>query len=327
MRVGQWLGGFAAMVLIVGLGACSADDGSSGSGGTAAGGTSGGAAGTASGGAAGSTSGGAAGSTSGGAAGTASGGAAGSASGGAAGTASGGAAGSAGSAGSAALATVGSLVVLGDSIGDGGGQAPFYYDLLKQDLTAKYGAITYKNNAQSGSKTSALKGQINGLPGSLPGPVAVCITSGGNDMKDQLLQIVAGLDGPARAQVGANISAALSSLLQPGRFGAGVEVHVFEANIYDASDGQGNFASAGCAFGSGFPALPTDGYFASWNGEIEKQVLAKGQWAIDLHQLFRLHGFNHPPKWYANDCTHPNATGHDQLRRHFYFKITGQTLP
>ncbi|MCB9580703.1 MAG: hypothetical protein H6717_26975 [Polyangiaceae bacterium] len=225
------------------------------------------------------------------------------------------------------LSNVGSLVVLGDSISDGGGQPPYYYNLLKSDLTAKYGVIDYKNNAQSGSKTSALKGQVNGLPASLPGPVVVAITSGGNDMKAQLPAILTGTDGPARAAMGANVSEALGLLLAPGRFGAGVEVHVYEANIYDSSDGQGNFGQNNCAFGNGLPAIATDAFFASWNGEIASQVGAKGQVLMDIHAQFWMHGFNHPPNWYASDCTHPNSTGHDRLRRYFYQQITGETLP
>jgi hypothetical protein len=127
--------------------------------------------------------------------------------------------------------------------------------------------------------------------------------------------------------MGQNVSNALGALLQPNRFGAGVEVHVYEANIYDSSDGQGNFSANDCNFGSGFPALPTDPYFASWNGEIATQVSAKGQTLSDIHGFFYNHGFNHPPNWYANDCTHPSQLGHDQLRRYFYFQITGEALP
>jgi GDSL-like Lipase/Acylhydrolase family len=304
-----------AVVLVAALG-CSSSDNSAGSGG----GSSGGSAGTAAGGG---------GTAAGGAAGQGSGGVAGSiASGGSAGVAAGGSAGAGtGGGNTAALATLGSLVVLGDSISDGGGQAPFYYDLLKQDLTQKYGNISYQHRAQGGSKTSALQGQVSGLPSTLPGPVAVCVTSGGNDMKAQLLQIVTGTDGPARAEMGQNISNALATLLAPNHFGPGVEVRVFEANIYDSSDGQGNFSAHNCNFGSGFPALATDPYFGSWNGEIATQVSAKGQWLADIHDLFYLHGFNFPPSWYASDCTHPTQVGHDQLRRYFYFKITGESLP
>lgn len=294
---------------------CRAACGVAGSGGAA--GAGGAAGGGAVGGAAGSPTGGAAGAGAGGDGGV--GGAAGSGAGG-----SGGAAGGGGLGGG--LATLGSLVILGDSIGDGGGQPPFYYDLLRDSLTAKYGAITYQRRAQGGSKTGALRGQVDGLPGALPGPVAVCITSGGNDMKDDVVAVATGNDAALVAAMGANIDAALGRLLAPGRFGVGVEVHVFEANIYDATDGQGNFNQGGCNV-SVPVVLPTDPFFAKWNGEIATRVGAAGQTLVDLHGLFYGHGFNNPPNWYASDCTHPNALGHDQLRRHFYERITGEAHP
>ena len=102
----------------------------------------------------------------------------------------------------AGLSDVNSLVVLGDSISDGGGVPPFYYDLLRQSLEAEYGPIDYHNAAQSGSETGALVGQVGSLPASLPGPVAVAITSGGNDMKAHIAEIATGTDGPARTALG-----------------------------------------------------------------------------------------------------------------------------
>jgi lysophospholipase L1-like esterase len=211
---------------------------------------------------------------------------------------------------------------LGDSISDGGGVGPFYYDRLRQMLGAKFGAVTYANEAQSGSKTDALAGQINALPRSLPGPVAVCITSGGNDMKAQVQAIMLGADGPARAAMAGNIRQALSALLAPGRFGAGVTVRVFEANIYDASDGKGDYGQHSCAFGKGLPAIPSDGFFASWNGAIAQEIGATGQEAMDIHARFRGHGYAGTPNWYATDCTHPNAAGHGELAQYFFDAIT-----
>lgn len=224
------------------------------------------------------------------------------------------------------LATLGSLVVLGDSISDGGGVGPFYYDLLRQDLATRYGAIAYRNNAQSGSKTGALASQIDALPKTLASPVAVCVTSGGNDMKAALPLILTGTDQAARAQMGTNVQTALSKLLVPGRFGTNVSVHVFEANIYDASDGKGDFGSHGCAFAQGMPTFPSDGYFANWNGVITTQVAAKSQVLAELHGHFYGHGYAGNPIWFAGDCTHPNTLGHDQLRRLFYRLITGTAL-
>ena len=90
-------------------------------------------------------------------------------------------------------------------------------------------------------------------------------------MKPELAEIVTGTDAAARAQMGANISGALGALLQPGRFGAGVSVHVFEANIYDARDGQGDFSANNCAFVKGRPAIPTRAVCPSWTGAHRRE--------------------------------------------------------
>jgi lysophospholipase L1-like esterase len=226
------------------------------------------------------------------------------------------------------LTTLGTLVILGDSIGDGGGGSPFYYDLLKGDLGKRYGSIGYQHAAVSGSKTSDLSNQIDALPAKLAGPVAVCITSGGNDMKAVFPQVVTGTDGAARTAMGDNIKRALDKLLAPGRFGAGVEVHVYEGNIYDASDGAGDFGSHGCKFvPAGYPASPSDKYFDAWNSVIATQVTAHKQMSADMHTYFYGHGYKVSPDWYATDCTHPSTLGHDNLRRLFYFEITGEKLP
>ncbi len=234
---------------------------------------------------------------------------------------------STGDVGPMGLPTLGSLVVLGDSISDGGGGAPFYYTLLHADLDAFYGDVQYVNVAQSGSETEALLGQVQDLPAALPGPVAVVITSGGNDMKANIVAVVTGVDGPAKAALQANIAAAQDALLAPNRFGPGVEVHLFEGNIYDASDGVGDFGANDCAFGGGFPTIPTDPFFEAWNAAIAETTEAHGGRAVDMHAWFYGHGYHTPPNWYASDCTHPSTLGHDQLRRLFYTEITGATLP
>jgi lysophospholipase L1-like esterase len=234
-----------------------------------------------------------------------------------------GGAGAGGSPPSPGLATLGSLVVLGDSIGDGGGQSPFYYNLLRDALTDHYGPLDYRRKAQSGSKTGALAGQIDDLPSTLPGPVAVVITSGGNDMKAALPLILAGSDDAARATMQANLEGAYLELTSPGRFGDGVEVHVFQATIYDASDGVGDFGEHDCAFAGNLPTIPSAGFFAEWNGTIEAAVGAHGQTVADVHGLFSGHGYSGNPNWFASDCTHPNTLGHAALAEHFESLIVG----
>src|SRR5947209_9914494 len=87
----------------------------------------------------------------------------------------------------------GTFIVLGDSISDMGGNAPFYYDLLNADLAAKYPGLMYVHAAQAGAITDAyangplpaaptLKAQIDGLGHSYPGDVLAVITIGGNDL-------------------------------------------------------------------------------------------------------------------------------------------------
>ncbi|HWB76270.1 MAG TPA: SGNH/GDSL hydrolase family protein [Nannocystaceae bacterium] len=224
------------------------------------------------------------------------------------------------------LPSLGSLVVLGDSISDGGGQPPYYYALLRDDLDAHYGGIEYVNNAESGSETGDLLGQVNGLPDALPGPVAVVITSGGNDMKSAIQQIVIGADGPARTAMQGHVAAALDALLAPNRFGAGVEVFVFEGNIYDASDGAGDFGAHDCAFGGGLPAIPTDPIFENWNSALAETIADKGQTSVDMHAWFYGHGYASAPSWYAGDCTHPSTVGHEELQKLFHWHITGETI-
>ncbi len=222
------------------------------------------------------------------------------------------------------LPTLGTLVVLGDSISDGGGQSPFYYNLLRNDLEAHYGTtLAYHRNAESGSKTNALMGQIDDLPNTLPGPVAVAITSGGNDMKAALPLIVAGADANARATMLSNIDNAIATLTEADHFGPGVQVYVFHANIYDASDGVGDFGSNGCNFGQGLPTIPTDTFFANWNGAIATAVNTHGQTVADMHGLFTGHGYDGAPNWFASDCTHPNQLGHAALATYFGSLITG----
>jgi lysophospholipase L1-like esterase len=218
---------------------------------------------------------------------------------------------------------LGSLVVLGDSISAGGGEAPFYYDQLLAELETHYGkTVDYVNHAQAGSTTLALEGQIAALPDQLVGPVAVVITSGGNNMLYCALQILTGVDQIARDRMADHIDLALTTLLEPDRFGSGVSVRVFEANIYDASDGQGNFGANACAMPLNVPN-GSAAIFDQWNDVISDQVSAHGQTLIDIHADFSGHGFNSPPSWYATDCVHPNATGHGELTQIFLAQITG----
>lgn len=223
------------------------------------------------------------------------------------------------------LAAVGTLVVLGDSISDRGGTPPYYYDRLRTALGARFPGLAYRRQAQSGSRTDALAGQVDALPATLRGPVAVVITSGGNDMRYAAPVIAAGQDGPLLPVFRGQIKAALDKLTAPGRFGPGVQVAVYEANVYDSSDGAGDYALHGCRVP--YPVQATDQHFADWNAQIAAELADHGQQLVDLHAHFRGHGVASANNWYAGDCIHPNATGHLELYRLFYSTMTGLPPP
>ena len=142
---------------------------------------------------------------------------------------------STGSGGSSAAIQYKSYVILGDSISDHGGVGPFFYNLLAKnddaaypkwqgkDLKSKFGQdLMVVSTSKGGAVSGDLLGQVKKLPPSLPGPVAVTITIGGNDMQTNFLNILQGMDQAARTTFCANIKAALEELTQPDRFGKDV---------------------------------------------------------------------------------------------------------
>jgi lysophospholipase L1-like esterase len=236
-----------------------------------------------------------------------------------------------------------SYVILGDSISDKGGMGPFFYDLLAtnddtaypkwkgKDLKSKFGQdLTVVSNAKGGAVSGDLPAQVTNLPASLPGPVAVTITIGGNDMQVNIVNILQGKDQPDRDAMRANLKAALTELTTPDRFGKGVEVHVFEADIYDPTGGKGDFSKEGCPAPLSFlPVTPTDTFFTNWNAVVNDEVPKHGVSLVEpLHDNFYTHSLsNKTDGWFYKDCIHPNTAGHDQIRAMFWTAITGEAAP
>jgi lysophospholipase L1-like esterase len=220
-----------------------------------------------------------------------------------------------------------SYVILGDSISDRGGSGPFFYDLLGEDLKSKLGDVKVVKNSKSGAVSSQLPAQVTGLPTELPGPVAVSVTIGGNDMQAAALDILNGKDEKARTAYGANLVTAYDELTTEGRFGAGVKVTIFHATIYDPTDGEGNFGEAGCpAPLSLIPKQPTRGFWDNWNKQGADSIAKYGSAvvSVDLRGKFDGHGvgkFKDGTSWFAPDCIHPNTTGHEELRKLFLGSI------
>jgi lysophospholipase L1-like esterase len=250
----------------------------------------------------------------------------------------------------ATTAQFGTYIVLGDSISDRGGQAPFFYDLLHQnddttyptwkghDLSTRFPGIQYVHAAVAGSITAAygdttttgaplMSDQITGLGSSYPGDILVTITIGGNDLNDHAGDAVLGLDGPQKMQFTANLKADLDALMAPGRLGAG-KLYVLETNIYDSSDGQGDWSKGGVRC----PNYTVTGsqdqlVFSDWNAILTQAITAhSGDYLFDIHSLFAGHGFNSSANWYFSDCIHPNKIGHNELRREAWRLITGEAI-
>jgi lysophospholipase L1-like esterase len=236
-----------------------------------------------------------------------------------------------------------SYVILGDSISDQGGGAPFFYDLLVQNDDAKYpdwkgkdfktrfGAdIKVVKASKSGAVSTNLPRQAMGLPTDLPGPVLVTITIGGNDMQGSILDILGNRDQGDRDAFKANLDKTYDELTRADRFGAGVQVRILEASIYDPSDGNGDFKGAGCPAPLNYmDPQPTDGIFANWNGvvttELGKYPSAK---PLDAYGTFKGHGVSHlkdGTSWFADDCIHPSTVGHNELRKLFWSAVTGES--
>jgi hypothetical protein len=103
---------------------------------------------------------------------------------------------------------------------------------------------------------------------------------------------------------------------------------VFEAAIYDPTDGNGDFRGANCPSPLNLiDPQSTDPFFTNWNGVMNGVV---GNYPVgtivDTHGRFKGHGVSHlrdGSSWFVSDCIHPNAAGHDRLRRAFWEIVTG----
>ena len=141
------------------------------------------------------------------------------------------------------------------------------------------------------------------------------------------LDILNGKDEKARNAFAENLVTAYDELTREGRFGAGVKVTVFHATVYDPTDGEGNFAEAGCpGYLSAIPKQPTKAYWDNWNKTAADAIAKYGDAivTVDLRGKFQGHGvgkLKDGTSWFAADCIHPNKTGHDEIRKLFFSAI------
>ncbi len=247
----------------------------------------------------------------------------------------------------------GTYIVLGDSISDRGGEAPFFYELLNKnddatyptwkghDLATRYPGITYVHGAVAGAETtvytdqkagafSTLVDQVKALNSNYPGDVFITITIGGNDLNSHATAAILdpASDQKNRDQLATALKGALTELTTPKRLGNG-KVLIVEANVYDASDGQGTWGTVGKCGPKVDTGKATDTkVFQAWNDVIANAISSVGEQdrALDLHGLFFGHGFTSTDRWFATDCLHPVKKGHNVIRAEAWRILTGETI-
>jgi GDSL-like Lipase/Acylhydrolase family len=254
------------------------------------------------------------------------------------------------------------VVIVGDSISDvggsggGAGQQPFYRTLLLKnddklypdwkgfDLSTCWGldpttnvvkasqggaiATVPPNNTPGDSHI--LFNQAVGLPATLPGPVLVVGTIGGNDVTGGLVTVLTGTPAQLQTKIdafAAGFGQAMAELTKVDRFGAGVKATVLMTNVYDPSGGSGHFyyepnkASCPGALGLWPDAKPTAALLAQWNTAMATEAAKyPGLHLLELRVPFDSHSVSTATdsNWFYRDCIHPSSLGHNAVRGVFF---------
>ncbi len=206
-------------------------------------------------------------------------------------------------------------VILGDSISDSGGEAPYFAALLDQDLRAACPDLVVVKASKNGAMTADLAAQVRSLP-PLVGPVLVTITIGSNDVAEAMA--MGGDDTQRREEFAKRLHEGLSELTKSGRLSEGSVIAL--ANIYDSSDGTGVFVHKTGKHCLGFPdGLNTGELLVPWNAvSAETAAAFTDVTLVDMHARFRGHGVGSSSSWFAEDCIHPNTAGGRAIRDLFW---------
>ena len=183
---------------------------------------------------------------------------------------------------------------------------------------------------QAGGDPWGPRDPVKGIPASLPGPVLVVRTIGGNDPLSGLADVLIGPPEQQKADLDgfiAGYGAAMAELTKADRFGAGVKVDVVMTNIFDPSGGTGNFVytpqKSNCpgSFSLWPSGKPTDPVLNAWNAAmLAESAKYPGVKLLDLQTAFKGHDVNQPAEnnWFYEDCIHPNSAGHEHIRQLFW---------
>jgi lysophospholipase L1-like esterase len=253
------------------------------------------------------------------------------------------------------------IVIVGDSISDvggggGAGEQPFYRTLLVKNDDALYpewkgfdlatcwaldptmnvvkaskgGAVASVPSPNDAGNKGILLNQVTALPATLPGPVLVVGTIGGNDVQRGLVTLLTGKPAQVQAQVdafAAGFGLAMANLTKADRFGAGVKTDVLMTNVYDPSGGTGHFyyEPKGATCPGALAYWPDNQETATslvqWNTAMATEAAKyAGVTLLELSAPFAAHAVATPAatNWFYQDCIHPSSLGHNAVRGVFW---------
>ncbi len=231
------------------------------------------------------------------------------------------------------------VIFLGDSITATPYLTSPWSDRIRPDLQDLFGSdLEIQNYAAWGAITDdILSDQLPRIDTESTKRTLVMFTIGGNDalqvIGDDTTTALAHMEGKVD-----NLHDILTWLYDPSNVPGGV--YVIFANVYNPTDGEGDFTH--CGFGAGLEDWPnSDEVAETANGWYEDEANEHGSDLLNLHDLFAGHGFNNDdptnpwycnecdpctdgcPRWYDATCIHPNNLGHIALAGFFLCMIIG----
>ncbi len=203
------------------------------------------------------------------------------------------------------------------------------------DLVDRFGALDVLDISRDGATTdTVLSSQLPGVEAAwgpvISGPTLVVGTIGGNDALNALLS--ADSFEETRAQMIDNLSRIVDFFQDEARFPDGS--YLYLTNVYEPTDGTGQVPE--CFYGLDMTLVLPE---LEATNEAMLGLAQEQGWAwVDLHGHFLGHGFRHedpnvaqhddedPSLWLQDDCIHPNARGHHEIRRLFLAAVDAEPL-
>ncbi len=224
------------------------------------------------------------------------------------------------------------VIFLGDSITATPYLTPPWSDRIRDDLQALFGSGTeFRNYAVWGAQTDdVLNSQLLNIDTASTKPTLVMFTIGGNDALEVIGEDIPTSLAYMETRVD-NLRAILEWLFDPTHFPGGV--YVVYGNVYDPTDGEGDFTHCGVA--TSYGDWPECNELATIvNGWYLDLAIGFGADVLNMHDLFLGHGWNNSdpanpyyclgctptcpcPRWFDATCIHPSNTGHEALAGFF----------